>query len=324
MYQISIIIPTYNVENYIKKCIKSLIMQTSKNFEVIIVDDKSTDNTLKIIDKLKKYADFPINIFKNNKNLGAGETRNVGLQLCNYEYVMFLDADDYLEINCIESLNESLNYRKWDCICFDYYVNKRKIQTYSKSVNSKKIKLLPEEALIDCNGSVWCKLFRTEIIKDNHITFPSLIRNEDMVFTKKVISYCSEIKYIKQPLYHYVMRTTSLMHNKNLLNENNAIDGYKILCRDLDKKYKEVLKILFIKEVMYSMVVTLIVKRSKKNKLLRYISKLENYNSNWYDYVKARSYSMRIKLILYLIKHRKIYLLKTVIYLQEIGKVILR
>lgn len=324
MYQISIIIPSFNVEKYIENCIKSLVMQTSKNFEVILIDDHSYDKTINIVESYRSQVEFPIRIYKNEKNIGAGETRNLGINKSKNKYLMFLDADDYLEINCIEKINNLLTINDWDYICFDYFINKGKIKNHCHSMNINKNRLTTKEALIYSSGTVWGKVFKSEIIKSNNIKFPNLNVNEDMVFTKEVISYCQKIIYLRKPLYHYVMRKTSLMHAKKFLDDDNPINAYKLLCKYINPRYKDILRILFVKEVLYSTVVIQITNNNTKEDILKNIIRLERKNVFWYKNVKNYNYSLREKIILRLIKDKKIYLLQIVVCIQNIAKYLLR
>lgn len=324
MKLISIIIPSYNVEKYIELCLKSLIRQTCMEFEVILIDDNSTDKTLEVVSRMKKYIKFPIRIIKSKKNKGAGETRNIGLNVCTTEYFMFLDSDDYLERTCIEKLVSLLSKKKWDCICFDYYINKNFIQSTCHTIKCNKKKLSTRELLIYSNGSSGGKIFKTEIIKNNYVRFPNLKVYEDFVFTKTIMSYCKENIYIRQPFYHYVMHKSSLIHSKHNQNEKVPIRAYEILIRNINKKYEDIPRVLYAKEVIYPTVLILILKRKRKKEICKMISYMENYDSNCYEYMKEGNYSKRLKFILTLVKQRKLCLLKIILLFQKIGKLILR
>ena len=114
---ISIIVPIYNAEKYLNKCIDSIINQTKKELEIILINDGSTDNSETII---KKYDDKRIKYFKN-KNQGIGKTRNFGIDKATGKYIMFLDSDDFLELNACEKMYEKAEKEKLDIVVCDYY-----------------------------------------------------------------------------------------------------------------------------------------------------------------------------------------------------------
>ena len=128
---ISIIVPAYNVEKYISKCIESLINQTYKNIEIIIINDGSRDNTENII---KKFKDKRIKYYKN-VNQGIGKTRNFGIDKSNGEFLMFIDSDDFLDIRACEILHNKIKEEKLDLVICDFY------KIYDKSLYLYKIGL---------------------------------------------------------------------------------------------------------------------------------------------------------------------------------------
>ena len=117
MADISIIVPIYNAEKYIEKCLDSLVKQTKKELEFILVNDGSTDKTEKIIEK---YKDKRIKYYKN-KNQGIGKTRNFGISKATGKYMMFLDSDDYLDTTACEKLYRKAIFDKLDMVVFDFY-----------------------------------------------------------------------------------------------------------------------------------------------------------------------------------------------------------
>ena len=107
MAKISIIIPVYNSEKYIRRCLNSILNQTFQDFEIILIDDNSKDNSLKIVSEIEKTHKDKIKILKNAKNVGAGASRNKGLKIASGEYITFIDSDDYIEKNTLKRMYES-------------------------------------------------------------------------------------------------------------------------------------------------------------------------------------------------------------------------
>ena len=126
--KISIIIPCYNVEKYLDSCVQSIINQTYKNLEIILVDDCSTDNTWKIIKQYEKKYDN-IKALKNEKNSGAGYSRNRAVEIASNQYISFIDSDDYIELNFYETMLKQMKKEKADMVIGSRFIDKKGFQS---------------------------------------------------------------------------------------------------------------------------------------------------------------------------------------------------
>lgn len=218
---ISIIVPVYNVEKYLEKCIQSVLEQTYKKFEVIFINDGSTDNSLDI---LKKYQEIDDRVIIINKiNAGTGAARNDGLNIAKGEFISFLDSDDWYEQDYLEKLYKNLKINNSDvamCNLKIIYENEKKIENlntyYFQKINLKKE---PKKILRILEMPVlWNKLYKIELIKKYEIKFPSLSKGEDVVFLYKFFSNVSTISKTEEILYNYIKRDNSATTNeKNIL-----------------------------------------------------------------------------------------------------------
>ncbi len=237
---ISIIIPCYNVEKYIEKCTDSIFNETYKNFEIILVDDCSTDNTYKILCNIKKKHKN-VSVLKNEKNSGAGYSRNQGIKASKYDIISFIDSDDYIEQNYHEELLKSMNKEKSDIAVCDIYVK------YDKSFG----KTMTDGRSIACNGEVnkynivnnglaaspCNKLFKKELLLNN--LFPEGIMNEDIATVIGCILDANKISYTDKTYYSYYQRKTSVQNEKISMKRFDIFKSIEIL---ENRKAKEISK----------------------------------------------------------------------------------
>ncbi|WP_194191071.1 glycosyltransferase family 2 protein [Clostridium chrysemydis] len=217
--KVSIIVPVYNGEKYIKRAIYSTINQEYKDLEIIIINDGSTDNTLKII---KNIEDKRIRII-NKKNTGVSNSRNIGLDNATGDFVMFLDADDYLDSKIVLKL---MRYAmpKTMVFCDNYEVFKNKTdirKVFGKNEKEIAKKDILREITKGNLGLVCSKLIHIDIIKNNKIRFDENLKlSEDQLFFLEIASKCEKFKYIKESLYYYDRRnelSATNSYKKNLL-----------------------------------------------------------------------------------------------------------
>ncbi len=218
---ISVIIPIYKVEDYIHECIDSVINQTYKNLEIILVDDSSPDNCPQICDEYSKKDSRIIVIHKTNNN-GLSIARNAGLEVCNGEYVYFLDSDDYIEKDAIESLVSKAQYHCADIVFFDANIigetnnpNYPPNTYIRKGFYSNPLKGIEMLTNLIRNGeysaSVCLYLIRKEVIDKKQLSFYPGILHEDELFTFKLFLISDTIVHLPEPLYNRRIRDNSIM-----------------------------------------------------------------------------------------------------------------
>ena len=261
MVDISIVVPIYNAEKYIKKCIDSLVEQTKKELEFILVNDGSTDNTEKII---KTYKDKRIKYFKN-KNQGIGKTRNFGTEKTTGKYIMFLDSDDYLDINACEELYKKAEKEKSDLVICDFYkVYENNVVEEIKLPNFKSTTLKKSpNLLLDINLAPWNKLYKSELIKDNNLTFVENLKYEDAPFVSNALDKATKISKVNKCLNYYVIHGNS----ETTVRDKRVFDILKIV--DIIRTYFKDKK--YIKEVLDKLTVRIITnyniqQRNQKDK----------------------------------------------------------
>lgn len=268
--KISIIVPIYNMEKYLPRCLDSIIHQTLQNIEVIAVNDGSTDNCLEIL-KVYQKKDNRIKII-NKENEGVSTARNVGIQHATGDYIGFVDPDDWIETNMYEELYKIAVQSESDIVMCSYireYGSHSKLKEYNVGdrleYKGEKIKTeivrkligpLDEELrnpeMLDAWGTVWSKIYRTELIKNYNITFEDLRligTNEDSLFNIYACYYAKKFVFLNRPYYHYwkgnensitsVYKEALLVKWSNLfaiiedfINDNNLGEKYKLALKN--------------------------------------------------------------------------------------------
>ena len=261
--KVSVIVPVYNVESYLDKCLTSLVKQTLQEIEIIVVNDGSKDNSEKIIEKyLKKYPEKIKYIKKANGGLSSA--RNEGLKYASGEYIGFVDSDDYVSLNTFNLMYKKAKEKNFDLVvCNLNYVH----ETKTKMVSAGLDKDLENEDEVKKNivflyPAVWNKLYKKEIL--DSLKFKEGIWYEDVEFNFRVYPRVKSIGYVDKPLIQYVQRESSISKtiDKRLFNyidnfngliryyqDNNLYNKYYF---ELEYSYVRYLYATFIKQLSYT------------------------------------------------------------------------
>lgn len=241
----SIVVPIYNSDKYLSRCLDSIVHQTFSNLEIILIDNNSIDNSLKICQKYQQQ-DSRIKIYQNHIQ-GVSLSRNLGIKYSNGKYIYFLDSDDYLDLNCFEIINKILVTNNVDLVFFNYLglVKNKKVNQYNLNTGLYlDINEVLSTILLPNLGVVWNKVFNLDIIKQNDIYFDtSYSLGEDLLFS---IQYCLKIKsayLLNKSLYFYTMdNPSSLMHvNKDFSKRRyDLFQIYDNLYQILPSKVKDI------------------------------------------------------------------------------------
>lgn len=226
MSQISIIIPIYNAEKYLPKCLDSIINQTFKDIEIICVNDGSTDDSLNILNDYTA-KDCRIKVF-SQANAGPAKARNVGLTNSQSEFIMFCDADDTYEPDMCKIMLDTITANQTDCAMCNSNIISQNDRTYSDVYFNPPLKGLINKKLHKINVVLWNKIFRKSIIDKYNITFPDGFLHDDDCFWYKY-ALCSRNIYITtDKLYNYVIHSNSIIDNYNNHKQANYFDRFYI------------------------------------------------------------------------------------------------
>jgi len=236
---ISVIVPVYNAERYLDRCLESIIGQTYKKIEIILVNDGSIDNSGKICDKYA-LTDNRVKVI-SQKNKGPAAARNMGIENSKGEFIFFLDSDDFIENNAISLLIENYRWTKADIIIGDF----KKINDNNSDSRHGRIllssKLLTKQDIIDyirCYlkkpnsfqlfAYSWGRLFKSSIIKDNNIYFDDNLRTfEDVVFNFDYLNYTERISFLKETIYNHLVFNNYISTAMAIGNNPERLFGYR-------------------------------------------------------------------------------------------------
>lgn len=248
--EVSIIIPVYNVEKYLEKCLNSVINQTFKNIEIIIVNDGSTDKSLDIIKKFM-HQDKRI-VLINKKNEGPSAARNSGLKIARGKWIQYIDSDDWIEINYIEKVYEFADKNSLDIVSTKYYINyesgKEEIKKmyHKKEINSSS-EYLKEFFENFESPSLWNRFIKKEIYtKNNLFSNEKISLGEDLYITPKLFYFSKKIGFLNKEFYHYRQNSESITHTKKSLKMIQVFNVFTDLDNFFSKYDSKYLDFLYV------------------------------------------------------------------------------
>ena len=283
MPEVSVIVPVYNVEQYLEKCLNSLVNQTLENIEIIIVNDGTKDNSEEIIKKfIEKYPKKIVYLKKENG--GLSDARNFGIPYAKGKYIAFLDSDDYVEKDIYKEMYELAKKENSDMVECDFlweYPNKIR-EDIGQVYNGKK------EMLEKVRVVAWNKLIRRSILEKTQIQFPKGLRYEDVEFTYKLIPHLNKVSFLKKPYIHYIQRENSISNSQNERTKeiftvlDNVIDYYKE--NNFYEEYKDELEYVYARYLLCSSLLRMVKiqdKETRKNMLKITWENLNKKFPNW-------------------------------------------
>lgn len=239
MPKVSVIVPVYNTEKYLRKCLDSIINQTLQDIEIICIDDCSPDNSRDI---LREYENRYSNLLRGiylEKNVRQGGARNRGIKAAAGDYILFVDSDDYIEKNLCEKLYRSAVSNDADSVIYDYIVEEAGKSTYIPSLSHQiqnpyniEKKILADET---ASCYAWNKLWKRELLVQLECAFPEGMVYEDIAVTYVWLFQAEKINYIGEGLYHYVSREDSSVHTSSVENWCQFVKAVISLIRNFVK-----------------------------------------------------------------------------------------
>lgn len=321
--KISIIIPVYNTEKYISKCLDSILSQTYSSFEIIIINDGSTDNSAKILKTYQNKFPQKVKVF-TLQHKGQAHARNFGIQNTNGKFILFVDSDDFVDNNLLLECSKYFD-KNPDAIIFGvktYYEKKNKFRKGQYSSKNFK-KAYSKNDMFKYHTICVNKMYKKDFLTSNNITFSELNTGEEQLFFIKISTLGKDFEIIKRDLYNYrKQRPNSLTYCKNKNDLSPIKNYYRIekFLKTTDIKYDLKLKILskyFTKAISW-------YGKSNKDFVNIYYKELlkltkhtqKSYGKYWWDYYNLRKndnyiyqkYEIAKAYILYLLREKLLYI----------------
>lgn len=256
MAKVSVIVPVYNVEKYLSRCLDSIVSQSFEEIEIICVNDGSTDNSPKILEAYKNF-DPRIKIV-NKQNGGLSSARNAGLEVCSGEYILFVDSDDLLSTNAIERLCEVADKKEADVVAFPYIQGTSDINIGQmiahpiyKNESVFSAETATEEIYKNTLGSTWCKMYKASLIKGKIKFLEQLF--EDIPFWAEVFVSAKRITYLLEPLYFYRLNRQGQIMNfddERVLDIIKSFDNAELIFKNAGywEKYRHAVQMIMMLE----------------------------------------------------------------------------
>lgn len=313
--KISLIIPVYNVDKYLKVMLDSVFTQTFKDFEVIIINDGSNDNSEEIIIEFKnKYNNI---IYLKQENRGQSVARNIAIPYIRGKYTIFLDSDDYLQNNMLERMYFKAEENAADIvICaykkvYDYETNKVDNIIFNASEEKIYNNIDVMNMMLDyrVKGYLWNKMFLTKNIKSNNMKFDEGRIIEDVFPVYKQVSNSEKIVFINEQLYNYRQRVTSSLHLKKTY---KSIEDYKVATKSIieySKNIYELDKNKLVKFIINSQTIQIIDFLKVENKISKTIYKKSSLSDlSTFDILFRYNIPLKIKIKGILFKFRLLHI----------------
>lgn len=258
--KVSVIIPVYNTYDYLVKCIDSVLCQTLNEMEIIVINDGSTDNSLKILNQYVANNDI---ILINKNNEGQGVARNKAVDICRGKYIAFVDSDDYIESDMLEKMYEKAEINKLDITICNYKVVDEESNEINNNINYNNSEIINSNECIrrflignTIEGFSWNKLFASELFKKNGIRYPERIKYEDIPTVFNLILISKRIGFINERFYYYVQRSQSTTNQLNLKNIKDFVMSLKMVNEILKnnmilENFRYEYQYYYIKKMMY-------------------------------------------------------------------------
>lgn len=298
MPKFSIITPQYNSFDLMDEYFKSLESQTFKDFEVIIVDDCSTDDSYEKLQEYVKGSSLNIRLLQSRSNQGPGNARNLGVEVAKGEWIAFADSDDRLDDNYFQTISDSTDGAPYDLV---YIGNYHVIGSLTK-LSPDIIANTKDDFIATASGALWRFIFKRELL--NRVSIPTLRNAEDIAVIPLLINYSQRILYLNKRLYYYIHRNSSISSSKSKTVTDNFLKSFEFTLAKWEGIPTKALEFHGIKTIMYGAILNGVKAGLSKREILKIIRDFEQKFPVWYENPYLNQYSKPKKVFLKVVKHK--------------------
>ena len=280
MAKYSIITPQFNSFELMDKYFDSLLNQTVRDFEVVIVDDCSTDGSWKKLQEYVRQSPLQITLLQAEKNSGPGNARNMGIEAAKGEWITFVDNDDWVARDLLEKIDAVIKKEKVNCVIYDYYAWLDGNTSISRSMYiNKRGKKSVSDCMISVRNHTVGKFYK--LSECQHVRFPKIRRCEDVAYVCQAIAACGNAYYLNEPLYFYRQRPTSLSNNAKM-DHSDMVNAFAILEDKFLKKYPLEMKNKSVTDILYGALLMMCKSGKDNTTILNYIKEYEKKYPEWW------------------------------------------
>lgn len=276
---VTIVIPCYNVAKYIKRCIDSLVGQSFQKFKVILVDDKSTDDTYQYLLQLQATSGLDIMVLQNSCNSGPAVSRNNGILKADTKYITFCDSDDWYEPDFLKTMVSLLEDNAADMAFCGYKVVDEHGKSQSRPVYNRSGFISREEAFCLDADSLCMLMVKTDIMK--HTLLPNLRNGEDVATVPLLMAKANRYAATVSCLYNYFRRSDSASERPTMKAVESLVCSYQYVQKNFPDKYIKEKEFLGIKNLLYSTMITLFSCSNNRHMAKSLLQEFEDIYPNW-------------------------------------------
>ncbi|MCI9134233.1 MAG: glycosyltransferase family 2 protein [Lachnospiraceae bacterium] len=280
---ISIVVPIFNVEAYLNTCVDSLLDQDYDKYEIILVDDCSTDHSRKIARKYAKKYPEKCKLVEREKNGGLSAARNSGIQVMKGEWVTFVDSDDWVTRDYLSSLYKAAQHDHADVVMGNvYYAYSKQDYQLVTTFGTLKNGAGKQEIISICRSYACGRLFKSDLFLDSKMVFPEDIkRSEDIGTIIPLLTRANRISLVEKPLYFYYQRNTSLSNTNKNIDLSFYPKTLKRMFQLSQKGFEKELEFRAVHEMLYGMVFLMIESGKSFREFRRHVKEFQEQFPNW-------------------------------------------
>ncbi len=310
---ISIVIPCYNGWKYMQKCLESMEHQSILPYEILVIDDCSTDDSYAKLNEYAANTELNLIVLRNQTNVGPGISRKYGIEASRGDYIAFCDCDDWYEYDFIEELTCAIKRENADVLIFDNYNaydNRRIVSDTVKELQNDKKSILANIRMSLCRITV-----KREIIEQ--VVFPPLYYGEDGAVVPQIIAKADKFTLIDKPLYNYYYRIGSVSQKPSLKACQQMVTAFKTVKHEISKDYRIECEYIGIKYVCYSAVLSGFKSGLNTSEIHAVLNDFEKEFPNWHKNGYRHNLGKIKNLYLDFIKRRWFLLVKLMTFLHS-------